>query len=449
MKKCVALILFAVLSGLSLFAQNSDYIWSLERCIQYALENNLQVKRQLLAVKIAKNDLTQSYYEAFPNVNAGLAHDFSSGRSLNIETYAWENTRKQQGNLGISSNLTLFKGLQNLNSMKYNKYSFLSSEEDLEKVKDNITLSITTAYLQVLFAEELLIIARNLYEITLLQVSKSSKMVEVGNMAKGELLQIKAQAASEKLNVATRENELNLSTLELTQLLDLDSTGNFVIVRPENLYVENLGIPQTVEDIFRIAITFLPQIKSSEYNVKMAERYLALRKGERRPSINLRGLYYSRYLKGAYNPLDPSAGYFYRDQLRDNQYSQLSVGLDIPIFNRMVVQTNISKAKIQVEDSKYALDQDIQALYKNIQQVQGNALAALEKYNAGLEAVASNKEAFKYTQQKFDVGLVNTVDYNISKNDLLKAESELLQAKYEFIFRMKIIDYYKGKEITL
>jgi outer membrane protein len=283
----------------------------------------------------------------------------------------------------------------------------------------------------------------------MLQVLKISRLVDVGNLSKAELLQVNAQAASEKLNVATGNYTLNMSILELTQLLDLDSLNNFEIVRPLNLSVESLGEPEPVEEIFRMAVNQLPQIKSSEYEVKIAEKQLALQKGRIVPKVTLGGLYYSRYLKGAYNPLDPGFEYFYKDQLRDNQYSQLSVGLDIPVFNRMNVKINISKAKIQLEDSHYALEQNIQFLYKSIQQVHSNALAALEKYHAALEAVTSNEEAFNYTQQKFEVGLVNSVDYNVAKNDLLKAISDLLQAKYEFIFRMKIIDFYKGKEISL
>jgi outer membrane protein len=278
---------------------------------------------------------------------------------------------------------------------------------------------------------------------------KISRLVEVGNLSKGELLQIRAQAASERLNIAMDENLLKMSVLDLAQLLDLDSAVNFRIEHPNDLSVEKLGVPGTVEEIFTQAISFLPQIKSSGYNVKIAEKYLALQKGQRMPSVNLGGLYYTRYLKGAANPLNPGIDYVYRDQLSNNQYSQLSVGLEIPLFNRMVVHTNIAKARIQLRDSQYALDQDIQNLFKNIQQVHGNAFSALEKYRAAREAVISNEESFRYTQQKLEAGLVNSVDYNIAKANLLKANSDLLQAKYEFIFRMKIIDFYTGKEIFL
>ena len=449
MKNFAVRFFILVFSTAGLIAQDQNELWSLERCINYAHEKNLQIKRQRLNVEHSRKELNQSYYEVLPNLNGGLDHQFSSGRSLNTETYKWENTKKQQGSMGVSSDLTIFNGFRNLNSIQFRKYSFLSAQEDLEKVKNDITLSITIAYLQILFNEELLNIAKSQYEVSLLQVNKINRLVEVGNLSKGELLQIKAQAASEKLNVAGCQNDLTISILELTQILDLDSAGNFRIVKPENLNVGNLGIPESVENIFKMASISLPQIRSSEYNVKMAEEYLAYERGLWSPSVTLGGLYYSRYLKGAYNPLDPGLEYFYKDQLKDNQYSQISIGLDIPVFNRMRTQTTISKARIRLEDSRYILDQNNQALYKTIQQLHGNALAALEKYNSAMEAVASSEEVFKYTQQKYDVGLVNSVDYNISKNNLLKAKSDLLQAKYEFIFRMKIIDFYKGNGISL
>lgn len=449
MKKYLSLVLLPVFSVFALSAQETGNIWSLQRCIMYAHENNLQVKRQRLNVELARKDLDQSFFAILPDLNAGADHQFSSGRSLNLETYEWENNRKQQGSLGLAGNITLFNGFRTLNTIKFKRYSFLSSVEDLEKIKDDITLSIINAYLQVLFNEELLNIAKNQHEVTMLQVLKIKRLVEVGNLSKSEFLQVNAQAASEKLDIATTRYALNLSVLELTQLLDLDSMNNFEIVHPVNLNVESLGEPEPVDVIFEIAVSRLPQIKSSEYEVKISEELLALQKGQRIPKITLGGLYYSRYLKDAYNPVDPGAEYFFKDQLRNNQYSQLSVGLDIPVFNRMITQTGISKAKIRLEDSQYALEQNVQYLYKSIQQVHSNALAALEKYHASIEAVYSNEEAFNYTRQKFEVGLVNSVDYNVAKNNLLKARSDLLQAKYEFIFRMKIIDFYKGKEISL
>ena len=429
-------------------AQEGNDLWSLERCINYALENNLQIKRQILNVELTEKDFKQSYYEVLPDLNGSFQHQLSSGRSLNIERYEWENTKKQQGNIGLSGNLTIYNGFRNMNAIQYKKYSFLSANEDLEKIKNDITLTIITAYLQGLFNKEILNVARNQYDVTLLQVVKIGRMVEVGNLSKGELLEIKAQAANEKLNITNAQFNLNFSILELTQILDLDSVGNFQLCQPENLNIESMGLPESIEKIYETAVFSLPEIKASEFNVKMSEKYLHYQKGLRSPNLNLSGLYYSRYLSAANNPIT-GLDYLYNEQLKDNQYSQVTIGLDIPVFNRMKTQTSISKAKIQLKDSHIALAQKMQELYKDIQQVHGNALASMEKYKAALEAVASNEESFKYTQQKFDVGLVNSVDYSVAKNNLFKARSDLVQAKYEYIFRMKILDFYKGNPILI
>ncbi|HYW93990.1 MAG TPA: TolC family protein, partial [Bacteroidales bacterium] len=197
-----------------------------------------------------------------------------------------------------------------------------------------------------------------------------------------------------------------------------------------------------------------PEIKSGEYKMKAQEKRVAYYRGARVPELYLSGLYYSRYLMNATNPLDPnrenpSLAYPLTDQIVDNRYAQLSVGLSIPIFTRMNTQTNISKSKIELDDYRLALKQDKQVLYKTIQQAHSNAISALERYNSAREAVTFNEEAFNYTTEKFEVGLVNSVDFNVAKNNLAKARSDLAQAKYEYIFRMKILDFYQGKPIHL
>jgi outer membrane protein len=426
--------------------------WTLEKCIDYAHENNIAIKRKELSSRLYEKDYDQSKYDLFPSLGVGIEHQLSSGRSLNLEKYEWENRSKQQGSAGLRSDVTLFKGFYNMNNIKASKFAFLSSQQDLETMKNEITLELAGYYLNILFAEELLEVAKSQYEVTMLQVEKSRRLVEVGNSARSELLEIQAQAASEKLNIITAENQLRLSVLDLIQLLDLDSVGDFKIFKPD-LSVELAGDLSTVNYIYEAALSNMPEIQGARYVVKAREHMLARSKGNRSPELYLSGLYYSRYLNGAVNPLDPNPlaptlDYPLADQLKDNRYAQATLGLSIPVFSRFQTQTNISKAKIELADSEYALEQQMQALYKKIQQAHADALGALEKYNSAVEAIHSNEEAFNYTQQKYDVGLVNSVDFNIAKNNLTKARSELVQAKYEYIFKIKILDFYQGKPIT-
>ncbi len=454
MRRFFSLLLLAATLGSPAMTQNSnDDIWTLERCIQYAYENNLAIKRSELTTSLIRKDYYQARYNLLPGVGAGVEHQLSSGRSLNLEEYKWENNKKQQGSLGIQADLTLFNGLQNYNNIQANKFLLLSTLEDQQSLKNNITLNLVGYYLQILLDKELIDVAQQKFDVTLLQVEKNQKMVEVGNMAKGDLLEIQAQAATEKLNLVEAQTKYQNSVLDLVQLLDLDSVGNFVVYAAE-MDVSAVGYPPEVNDIYNVAVNIMPEIKSGQYRVNAQEKRVAYNQGERVPQIYMRGLYYSRYLMNAINPLDPdrehpTLAYSLGNQVADNRYAEMTIGLSIPIFNRFNTQTNISKSRVQLNDYILALEQDKQVLYKSIQQARANALGALEQYNSAKEAVRSNEEAFKYTTQKFEVGLVNSVDFNVAKNNLSKAQSDLAQAKYQYIFRMKILDFYQGNQIKL
>ncbi|MFW6218842.1 MAG: TolC family protein [Bacteroidota bacterium] len=428
---------------------NAQEPWTLERCIDYALENNIQIQRQELSTRIYNNEYKQSRYDLLPNLNAQWSHQLSSGRSLNTEDYVWENRELQQGSMGIGSNVTLFNGMQNYNNIQERKFSMMADLALLESVKYDVTLNVATNYLQVLFEKELVEINQNQLELTNQQVEKTEKLVEVGNKARGDLLDIKAQQASEKVTLINAQNNLTISILTLTQLLELDSVGTFDIVVPEDLEVDFSSTLMSVDDAYRIAVENHPSIITNEYLLRSSEKKLAMARGERSPELSLEGVYYSRYNETATDPFDPTSEYAYIDQLDDNQYKQVLLRLSIPVFNRMRVNTNISNSKINVQDSKLALENAKNNLYKLVQQSHTDALGALEKYYSSIEAVKSNEEAFKYTEEKYNAGIVSALDYNEAKMNLTKARSDLLQAKYEYIFKTKILDFYMGNPISL
>lgn len=448
MKKSLIFAGILILSFFTGFAQNVENVWTLEKCIEHANKNNLSIKISELQADYARKTYQQSYFNLLPDLGASADHYLSSGRSLNLESYEWENRKKQQGSLGIGSDLTLFSGLQNYNSIQESKFLFLKSKEDLEVLKNDITLSLAAYYLEVLFNEELLEVARSQYEVSSMQVERSRRLVEVGNSARSELYDIQAQAATDKLALTNAQTNLKLAILDLTQILDLDSVGDFQIFKPE-FVVEDIDIPASVTDIYTLAKENRPEVKSAEYQVLAQKKSLAQLRGEKSPKVYLGGIYYSRYLKDAVHPLSGSPEYSYADQLKDNRYGQLTVGVDIPIFNKFQTQTNISHSKILLEEYHLKLDQSIQILYKKIQQAYADAIGAFEKYHSASEAVKSNEEAFNYARQRFDVGLVNSVDFNIAKNNLTKAKSDLVQAKFEYIFKVKILEFYQGKPIKL
>lgn len=442
-------VLLCSLIVLDLLPLSAQKVWSLEECINYALENNLMIKRQELNVQYNKNNHSQSYFNVLPNLNGQVNYGFSSGKNIDYANLKYVDQNYWSGSGGLSSSITLFGGFQTINNILKTKYDFLKSQSDLQKSKNDISLQLALAYLQVLFSKEIVDAADNKLQLTSMQVNRTQKLLDVGNVAQGEYLQIKAQEANDKTNLINAQNSMGIAYLDLTQLLDLDSTGGFEIFVPANLEVELLAELEPLQSIYQKSLETMPQIKSAEYALKSAEKQLSMAWGSASPSIDLNGALSSRYSQVAENILDPTSDYKFKDQVKDFYYKQFTIGVNIPIFNRMQVKNNISNSKLSVQDYKLQLDQTKMALYKQVQQAHADATDAREKYYSSVEALNYNQEAFKYTSQKMDVGLVNSVDFFVAQNNLVSATSNMLQAKYEYIFKLKILDLYMGKTITL
>jgi outer membrane protein len=459
MKTCK--ILFSILTALVFVNPlNAQKEWTLQECINYAHENNIQLKRQNLEVETQMIEYKSSRLQVLPDLNAQIEHEVGSGRVLNQDQYEWQNKTLQQGSMGARSSVDLFRGFRNYNEIKRNELYLQASVEKYEEAKNDLALNIATYYLKILFDYELLDIATKQLDVTTEQEKKTQILVDAGNAAQGDLLEIQSQVASEKMQVVEAKNALALDYLELTQLLDLDSVQGFQVVQPEYLSVDSFLI-NDVREVYNISREVMPQIQGAEMAVKGADYNLKIAKGARYPTLTLNALYYSRYTDDAINPLDtaylnpfnnvnePTMDYTYWDQLQDNQYKQASISLNIPIFNKWQIERNVSHKKIAFEDSKLQLEQAKLVLFKEIQQAHVDAVNALEKYRSSLETVKYSRESFNYTEQKFNVGLVNSIDYNIAKKNLAQAQSDLARSKFEYIFSIKVLDFYMGKQIEL
>ena len=458
-----------VIFSVNIFAQES---WTLEQCINYAIENNIQVKQQALNTQVSENTLKQSRLDLIPNLNANLGRNYSFGRAVDPYTNEFNYENTYNDNYGISSSVALFKGFQKLNAIKQKKLDLQASIQDLEKVKNDISINVSTSYLNILFNLELLKIATDQAEVTEKQVDRTQTLVEVGSLAQGDLFDIQAQLANEELNIINSQNQLDVSYLNLKQLLNLDTIPNFQISIPNTDSFVDEPLP-VFEDVVNQSQN-LPEIKAAEYRLNSAERSLEIYRGMRYPTLNLSLSYNSGYsgnrkvIDGSptmsayqsgytqsgepvytYQPVYAYSTKPFGDQLKDNASTTLGFQLSIPIFNNWQVNTSVSNAKITVLNTRYSLDLAKQNLVKDIQQRYTEAIAALKKYDATNYAVKSMEESFKYTEEKYNNGLVNTVDYNIAKNKLISNQSDLLQAKYEYIFKIKILDFYMGKQITL
>jgi outer membrane protein len=268
-------------------------------------------------------------------------------------------------------------------------------------------------------------------------------------VAKGNLLQIEAQAASEELQLINLQNQLDISYLNLTQMLELKSPEGFKIVTPEINIDTNTVITGKIDDIFAQAQGLRPEIKSAELKLTASEYDLKIATGSRSPKLSMNHSFGTRYSDVAVKPSAPTETYTFSEQLNDNINYGVGFTLNIPILNGWQINTNIANSRLSIENSRYTLEGEKKQLYKNIQQAYADAVAALKKYSASMKAVTSMEESFRYTEQKFNVGMVTPVDYNAAKTQLLNAQSDMAQAKYEFVFKTKVLDFYKGLPLNL
>src|SRR3989339_782587 len=279
--KFIVPIVFVFLSSFS-FSQEK---WTLERCIEYALKNNIQIKQQELNSEYAKNNLRQSKLNILPTVNGSAAQNYSWGRSVDRFTNTFSEDRTMSVNFGLSSSITVFNGFQNYNTVRQKNFDMMAGLQNLEKAKNDISLSISSSYLQILFNLEFLEIAKSQLDITKLQVERTKKLVDAGSVANGNLLQVEAQAAQEDLQVVNAENNLTLSYLTLIQLLDIDSVEFFQIDKPDFENFDMSAALLTADLVYLEAEKNLPQVRASEYSLRSAESGLALARGNMSPRL--------------------------------------------------------------------------------------------------------------------------------------------------------------------
>ncbi len=445
-RKILSLGIVLMLSPLALFSQQKD--WTLEECIAHALQNNIRIKQQEIMTEYQVNALEQSKLNLLPTLNGSASHNYAFGRALDETTYEFtENETVQSNNFYAGSNVTLFRGLVNYNTIQKSKYQVLASEQDLEQFRDDISLNISLAYLQILLNQELVTATEAQVDLTRQQIERTRKLVDAGSVAGGNLLDIEAQAAREELQLVNLQNQLTLSLLNLAQMLELESMDGFNIAVPV-ITVRDEAVDGNPGAIFSIAEQTRPEILSAEYQLRSAEYDLAIARGNRSPRLSLGASMSTGYSDKRLKPVTFES-YPFGEQLNDNLNYSLGFSLNIPIFNGWQVNAGIKNSKLGIENSKYALENTRKQLYKNIQQAYTDATGALKKFHASEKAVASMEEAFRYAEQKLDVGLVTAIEYNQSKTQLLNAQSEMAQAKYEYVFKTKVLDFYKGIPLTL
>lgn len=466
--------LVLVFAGFNLQAQEPK-IWTLEECINYALDHNINIKKQYLNQQYQEEILTQSKLGVLPSVNGFVSHGYNWGQRVDPFTNEFATDRVRSNNLYLSGDLNLFSGFQQINTIKRNKLELLKAQYDADYYKDDIAISVATEYLQMLYYMEFVAIAENQLEITQQQVDRTGKLVEAGTLAKGDLLIIEAQLASEELSLVQAENNLALSRLNLTQLLELPGDEGFEIEVPTLGLIDQpeLFSPKM---IYETAIGVRPEIRSAEVSVESSEASLGIARSAYYPRLSLSGSIGSGYSGANQIGSDPtyylpqiavtengvpvyplseqvSYGAFdpkpFSDQFNDNLNETVGLNLSIPIFNGWSARSQVAQAKIGIENANLDLELQKNNLYKIIQQAYNDALAAFNSYKASDKKVLATSESFKYAEQKYNVGLINSVEYNDAKKEYNNALSERIQSKFDFVFRTTVIDFYMGKPLTL
>jgi len=440
-------ILFILLTGgLSLCSVTAQQKWSLEDCINYAIKNNLTIKTGELTNDAQQIKLEQSKNQILPDVSGSFSSSMNFGTGLdNSNAYVRQNS--QSSNMGLSTSMNLFSGFRVKNAIKAQEFTTLASKEELKKAKESLSVSISSAYLQVLYNKELFAIAEEQVTLSQNQVSKSEIMASYGKIPEGQVFEARAQLAKDKYNALECKSTLQLSLLELTQMLELKEWSNFDIQVPEIDVNSSAMVIQPADEVYNYAVTNKSDVKASEYRLKSSEKSLEITKGAYYPSLGIGANYSNRYYSKQLNP-DLTAANL-GDQLRLNGGSSIGINMSIPIFNRFDTKNNIRLSKIEVEKARLELENTRKSLYKEIQQAWFNANKATEKYKSSTEAVVNMEEAFRFAQEKYNNERATIYEYNQANINLVTARSNQLQAKYNLLFCIKILDFYKGEPLKL
>ncbi len=422
-----------------LFAQERI---TLKRATELVIENNLQIKQAQFSEAISEENLSQSKLALYPSLNANTGLNFNFGRSIDPLTNQFINQAITSTSGNVTSNTALFQGFRRLNEISQNKLQLEADKSNTQKVKNDLILAVVTNYLSVLNAQDLLIASQQQLDIANQQLDIEQKFFDVGNKTLADLSQAKSQVATAELNVTNAKNQVDLSFLNLAQLLERDPSVSFEVEKPQIDNISNVNAAYSAVDVFKTASLNFPDIKLAEFRKQVLEKEIDIARGGYFPSLNLQSGFGTRYSNGAF------ANTSFAAQVKDNFNQFIGFGLTIPIFNGLAAKSNVRRANINFQNAMLSEQLAKNNLNKVINQAVYDLRAAEKRYYSAQTAYESSKEAFNVIQQRYAVGLVNSLDFNQAQTNLNKAQFDQIQAQYDLIFRSKVIDYYLGNPIT-
>lgn len=448
---------FATLLTTWLVAQEKPE-WSLEDCISYAYKHNIQLQRQHNSLTVQQNNIQQSKYNRLPTINGSTSFSNNYGRSINQVTNGYTNQSSYGISYGVGASVNLFNGFEKKHRIKKNEIELQAILADIEAQKENLALNITSIYLEILYAREEVELAKENHKIILSQQKQIKALVDAGKKPAGDLLEQQSQIAKAESRIVEAESKLSISYLSIYQLLDLKNEEAFHVKIPSSLDMDNLGesiLGQSID--YESIVEARPIMNALKYRTQSAEQDIKIAKSSYFPSLSLSAnigsnysnLEYDRKFDSQTNSFTKGDRMSFFDQADLHLNKSWGLNLSIPIFNRFQTRTSVKNAQIQVEDMLLQKIEEENKLYKELQQAYTNATIALKKYRVQEKTLEAHKETFRYISEKYNMGLVNSFDYNEALNNLTTSKSSMLQAKYEYLFRTKILDFYKGGSLKL
>jgi len=425
---------------------NAQEVITIKQAVENTLKNNLNIKQAAFSAAVSDETLRQSKNALLPTLSGSISQSMQWGRSQQVSGL-FENTQNYNLNPSVSTNVSLFGGGAKINQIRQNKILLAADQTYVEKVKNDLILQVVTAYLQVLNNQDQVKATQQQLDVANKTLKREQALLDVGNKTLADISQAKSQAATAELNLTDAQNQLSVSYLTLGQLMEIQPPMTFVVKAPDVAELSDVQTKYVPNDIYQQALNTFPDIKLAGLNSKAADRAISIAKASYYPQISLgAGLGSAYYYQFNSNPLFPNKSF--HDQLSENFGQFISMNISIPIFNGFNARSNVRKAKIvlqqRITDEQLAKNN----LIKVINQAVADLNAAQSRYRSTQNAFQAQKDAFYVIEQRYGVGLVNSLDYSTAQTNRNKAEIDFILAKYDLIFRAKVIDYYLGREIT-
>lgn len=476
MRKLVFCLAIIIASSAYLPVKAQDK-WDLRRCVEYARENNIQVRQQHIQASLAQLDYKQSKYSQFPTLNANYQGGWNFGRSVDQVNYTYSTQSFFQTNLGLSSNVTLFNWFSRSNTTAANRLTAQAEVLQEEKVKNDVALNVANLYLQVLFNIQQASINETRLNQSRAQFQNTRKQVDAGALPELNAAELEAQMGVDSANWIQAKTNIELSILQLKTALNLPADTLFQVDTPpiESIPVDNI-LEMSPSAIYQMALNSLPQFRVNSLRLLAAERNYKAARGQQYPTISLSGQVgaptNSQSIEGRGNYMEykPKIGTLgpdsvqsvqvlriyesyrrtpYVSQLSNNFGQYVGFSVNIPIFNGLTARTNVQRQKLNILNQELLVDQEKLNVKRDIYDAYNQALGAYEKYNASVKSVQAAQKAFDYATKRYEIGVLQTIQWLSNQNTLAEAKINALIAQFDYVFKMKVLEFYKGQGIKL